>query len=71
MKYKGRLQKGMDADFIIFDPATVQDKATFTEPAQTSVGMKYVLVNGSPIIINGILDINARPGIPIRRVITN
>lgn len=71
MKHKGRLQKGMDADIIIFDPATVQDKATFTEPAQTSVGMKYVLVNGIPIIINGALDINARPGTAIRRAITN
>jgi N-acyl-D-glutamate deacylase len=70
MKSKGRIQKGMDADVIIFDPITVQDKATFTEPVQTSVGMKYVLVNGNIIINDGVLDTNARPGKAIRRVTT-
>lgn len=67
MKYKGRIQVGMDADIIVFDPATVQDKATFTEPGQTSVGMQFVLVNGVPVINNGVLDVNARPGKAVRR----
>jgi N-acyl-D-glutamate deacylase len=46
MKKKGRLQVGMDADMTIFDPATVQDRATYAQPNQTSIGIKYVLVNG-------------------------
>jgi len=69
MKSKGRIQKGMDADIIVFDLEAVQDKATFTEPAQTSTGMKYVLVNGTMLIDNGVLDIHARAGKPIRRSI--
>jgi len=62
MRTKGRLQEGMDADIIIFDPETVQDKATFTEPAQTSEGMQFVMVNGELVINNGALVTNARPG---------
>ncbi|MDC8001182.1 amidohydrolase family protein [Aequorivita todarodis] len=70
MKFKGRIQKGMDADILVFDPNTVQDRATFTEPNQTAVGMKYVFVNGTMIIDNGELVTDAHPGKPIRREIT-
>lgn len=67
MKTKGRLQPGMDADIVVFDPATVQDRATYARPNQTSVGMKYVLVNGGFVIRNGELDTTIFPGRPIRR----
>lgn len=67
VKRKGRLQSGMDADIAVFDPATVQDRATYAKPNQTSVGMKYVLVNGVLVIKNGALDTAAFPGQPIRR----
>jgi len=69
MKNKGRIQKGMDADIIIFNPDLVQDKATFTSPAQPSEGMHYVLVNGKLVINQGALDTNAHPGKAIRRAI--
>lgn len=69
MQYKGRIQEGMDADIIIFNPATVKDKATFTEPNQPAEGMNYVLVNGTPIIDEGQLITGALPGKPIRRKI--
>jgi len=69
MKNKGRIQKGMDADIIIFNPDLVQDKATFTAPAQPSEGMHYVLVNGKLVINQGALDTNAHPGKAIRRAI--
>jgi N-acyl-D-glutamate deacylase len=71
MTKKGRLQVGMDADVLAFDAATIQDRATYTQPAQPSVGMKHVLVNGVPVVIDGQLVRDARPGEPIRRNATN
>lgn len=43
---RGLLRDGFFADIAIFDPSTIIDKATYTEPAQLSQGVKYVLVNG-------------------------
>lgn len=67
MKRKGRIQVGMDADVVVFDLANMEVRSTYTEPTQHSVGMRYVLVNGTPIIADGKLDTNALPGKPIRR----
>lgn len=67
MRTKGRMQEGMDADVVVFDADTIQDRATYTEPAQPSVGMKYVLVNGVPVVSDGELVRDARPGKPVRR----
>lgn len=47
---RGVLKKGMWADVVVFDPATITDKATYENPNQFSVGMEYVLVNGVPVI---------------------
>ena len=70
MKQKGRLQVGMDADLVVFDPATVQDRATYEWLNHTSVGMRDVLVNGAFVIRNGALDTAACPGPPVRRAVT-
>jgi dihydroorotase/N-acyl-D-amino-acid deacylase len=62
---RGVLKKGMWADVVVFDPATVTDKATFENPNQFSVGMEYVLVNGVPVIAEGKMT-GALPGKVLR-----
>jgi dihydroorotase/N-acyl-D-amino-acid deacylase len=62
---RGVLKKGMWADVVVFDPATVSDKATFENPNQFSVGMEYVLVNGVPVIAEGKMT-GALPGKVLR-----
>ena len=43
---RGRLAPGMAADVVVFDPSTVDDKATFEDPFHYPVGIKAVVVNG-------------------------
>jgi N-acyl-D-amino-acid deacylase len=62
---RGVLKAGMWADVVIFDPATVRDRATFDNPNQLSEGMKYVLVNGVPVIDESKMT-GALPGKVIR-----
>jgi N-acyl-D-amino-acid deacylase len=47
---RGRLVKGLKADLVLFNSATVRDKATFTEPHHYPVGIEYVFVNGQTVI---------------------
>lgn len=58
---RGVLKSGMWADVVVFDPDTVRDLATFDAPNQLSVGMRFVLVNGVPVIEEGKMT-NALPG---------
>ncbi|HLH18605.1 MAG TPA: amidohydrolase family protein [Bryobacteraceae bacterium] len=67
LKTKGRIAVNADADLAIFDPARVADRATFEKPAQYSVGMEYVLVNGTPVVSKGELVEGVAPGKGIRR----
>jgi N-acyl-D-amino-acid deacylase len=62
---RGVLKQGMAADVVVFDPATVTDKATFENPNQLSVGMEDVLVNGVPVIKAGKMT-GALPGKVLR-----
>jgi N-acyl-D-aspartate/D-glutamate deacylase len=43
---RGRLAQGLAADIVIFDPATIQDRATFAQPALQAAGVQMVIVNG-------------------------
>ncbi len=66
MKNKGRIRIGADADLTIFDPRSIIDRSTFQDPAKYSEGIKFVFVNGIPIIKDGQLQSGISPGRPIR-----
>jgi N-acyl-D-glutamate deacylase len=69
MKKKGRLQKGMDADIVVFDPETISDVGTYEKPAQPAVGVQSLIVNGELVIEGGELILDAGPGQAIRRAV--
>jgi N-acyl-D-amino-acid deacylase len=50
---RGRLRVGAAADVVVFDPSTVADRATFTDPFQYPVGIPHVLVNGAFAVRDG------------------
>ncbi|MDR1520986.1 MAG: D-aminoacylase [Planctomycetota bacterium] len=53
LKDRGRLRKGLAADVVVFDPAVVLDKGTFTEPRQYPDGIRHVFVNGEAAVRQG------------------
>ena len=59
---KGRIQVGCDADICIFNPNTVIDNSTYTNPTAAPTGMNYVLVNGVPVLSNGRIEEGSFPG---------
>ena len=61
LRDRGEVREGMAADLVMFDPALVQDKATYARPHQYSQGFDLVLVNGKPVVEGGRLT-NERPG---------
>jgi N-acyl-D-amino-acid deacylase len=58
---RGVLKLGMWADVVVFDADTIHEVATFEDPNQLSIGMKYVLVNGALVIDMGKMT-GALPG---------
>ncbi|MGV0999524.1 MAG: amidohydrolase family protein [Fluviibacter sp.] len=71
-KNKGRIKVGADADIVIFDPETIDGRATYSidnGDQRHSVGMMYVIVNGQSVIREGQLLKDSRPGQPVRGVI--
>jgi len=50
---RGRLAEGWFADVVVFDPAVIDDRATFEEPHQYAVGVQHVFVNGEQVIRDG------------------
>ena len=69
-KDKGRIRAGADADITVFDPDRVIDKATFEDPLQYSEGIRYVLVNGIPVLQDGQLVDGVLPGRAARAPLT-
>jgi N-acyl-D-aspartate/D-glutamate deacylase len=62
---RGVLRPGFAADVTVFDPQTIVDRATFEAPHQTSVGVRYVVVNGALVLDGGTIT-DARPGRGLR-----
>ena len=62
---RGRLARGHLADVVVFDPATIQDHATFAEPHQLATGVAHVFVNGVQVLADG-EHTGATPGRVVR-----
>ena len=62
---RGLLKTGYFADVVVFDPAKIQDHATYEKPHQYATGVVDVLVNGVPVIKNG-EHTGAKPGQVVR-----
>jgi N-acyl-D-amino-acid deacylase len=63
---RGSVKAGMAADLVVFDPATVADKATFEKPHAYSVGFEWVLVNGRVAVDAGkVTGVNG--GVAVRK----
>ncbi|HEU4390298.1 MAG TPA: D-aminoacylase [Blastocatellia bacterium] len=62
---RGILREGKFADVVIFDPATVIDRATFEKPHEVSAGVRHVLVNGVAVVADG-KHTGAKPGRALR-----
>jgi N-acyl-D-aspartate/D-glutamate deacylase len=65
MARKGRLTVGADADLTVFDPAAVQDRATYENGAIPSAGIPFVVVGGQVVVEDGSVT-GARPGRAVR-----
>jgi N-acyl-D-amino-acid deacylase len=63
---RGLLKAGYFADIAVFDPATIQDNATFEKPRQLATGVSEVFVNGVEVIRNG-QHTGAKPGRVVKR----
>ena len=53
LKDRGRVEQGLAADLVLFNPDTVTDKATFDDPSQFPDGIPYVFVAGEAVVSEG------------------
>jgi N-acyl-D-amino-acid deacylase len=65
LQKRGALKAGYHADVVVFDPATIQDHATFDQPNQYSTGVQHVFVNGVQVLRDG-EHTGATPGRVVR-----
>ena len=65
LRDRGCIAPGCYADIVVFDPASVQDHATFAEPLQLATGVVHVFVNGEQALADG-EPAAARPGRVVR-----
>ena len=62
---RGLVHEGFKADLVVFDPATIRDRATFDAPHQVSDGVREVFVNGVAVLLEG-KPTGAKPGQVVR-----
>jgi len=62
---RGILRPGMIADVTVFDPSTIEDVATYNDPLHYSTGVRFVFVNGRPVVWDGAIT-DERPGRALR-----
>jgi N-acyl-D-aspartate/D-glutamate deacylase len=67
LRDRGVIREGAFADLVVFDPATVADVATYTEPARHPTGVRDVIVNGTPAVLDG-AETGERAGRLLRRM---
>jgi N-acyl-D-amino-acid deacylase len=65
LERRGMLAPGYFADVVLFDPAAIQDRATFDRPHQYATGVVHLLVNGVQVLRDG-EHTGARPGRVVR-----
>ena len=63
---RGMIQPGQHADLVVFNPDTIIDRSTYTDPFQYSEGVIHVIVNGRVVIDDGKLT-DVRPGRVLKR----
>ena len=65
IKDRGSLKPGMLADVVVFDPARIEDNASFARPQQLATGVRHVFVNGVQVVKDGV-HTGAKPGRVVR-----
>ena len=65
LRDRGLVREGFAADLVIFDEATIGDRATFAQPHQYPTGISFVIVNGQPVLSEGQMT-TMRPGVALR-----
>ena len=66
LKDRGLIKPGCKADLVVFDPAVIQDRATYETPFQYAQGISHVICNGLPVIAEG-RTTGVSPGRVLRR----
>jgi dihydroorotase/N-acyl-D-amino-acid deacylase len=66
LRDRGIVREGAMADLVVFDPATIADEATYSDPARYPRGIDHVIVNGRAAILDG-AETGERPGRLLRR----
>jgi N-acyl-D-amino-acid deacylase len=61
LRDRGLVREGFLADVVVFDPAKIQDHATYAQPHQYATGVKHVFVNGTQVLSDG-EHTGAKPG---------
>jgi hypothetical protein len=66
LRNKGRVRVGADADLVLFNPDTVIDRSTYTQPDLASEGIPHVLVGGVFVVRDGVFQAGVNPGRAVR-----